>query len=107
MLYVRAEFLDSGRFADRAETALASPEVQAYLTDAITAKLVAQGGAEAERAQPLSTPWWAGWSQSDRFEQVFRRAVVALHARLLNEDTAGRVIKLQDAVARAWTRSPW
>jgi hypothetical protein len=101
MLYVRAELLDSGRFRDRAQTALASPDVQAYLTDAITAKLVARGGPPAERAEPLLHAVVGGVVESNRFEQVFGRAVEALHARLLSEGTAGRVIQLQEAVTRA------
>ncbi len=100
MLYVRAELLDSGRFRDRAETALASPDVQAYLTDAITTNLVGRGGPEAARAEPLIHAVVGGVVESNRFEQVFGRAVVALHARLLNQGAAGRVIKLQDAVTQ-------
>jgi hypothetical protein len=42
-----------------------------------------------------------GVVESDRFVQVFGRAVDGLHARLLSEDTAGRVVNLQAAVTRA------
>jgi hypothetical protein len=101
MLYVRTQFLDSGAFRSRAETALASPDVQAYLADALTAKLVARGGADAQRAEPLVRSVVGGVVASDRFQAVFGRAVDGLHARLLSEGTAPRVVQLQEAVTRA------
>lgn len=101
MLYVRTQFLDSGEFRSRAETALASPDVQDYLADALTAKLVAQGGADAERAEPLVRSVVGGVVASDRFQEVFGRAVDGLHARLLSESAAPRVVQLQEALTRA------
>src|SRR5689334_3313335 len=84
MLYVRSQFLDSGAFRDRAETALASPAVQSYVADAITANLVARGGPQAERAEPLVRAMVGGVVASNQFEAVFGRAVLALHSRLLS-----------------------
>jgi hypothetical protein len=93
MLYVRSQLLDSGEFRSRAETALASPNVQDYLADALTANLVARGGAEAERAEPLVRSVVGGVVASDRFKEAFGRAVGALHARLLSGDAGSRVIE--------------
>jgi hypothetical protein len=101
MLYVRTQLLDSGAFRDRAETALASPDVQDYVADALTANLVARGGADAERAEPLVRAVVGGVVASGRFQDVFGRAVDALHDRLLDEGTAQRVVQLQDAVDQA------
>jgi hypothetical protein len=101
MLYVRTQFLDSGAFRSRAETALASPDVQDYLADALTAKLVARGGADAQRAEPLVRSVVGGVVASQRFREVFGRAVAGLHARLLSESAAPRVVELQEAVTRA------
>ena len=101
MLYVRSQLLDSGEFRIRAETALASPNVQDYLADALTANLVARGGAEAERAEPLVRSVVGGVVASDRFKEAFGRAVGALHARLLSGDAGSRVIEVQDSVDRA------
>ena len=101
MLYVRSQLLDSGDFRSRAETALASPNVQDYLADALTANLVARGGAEAERAEPLVRSVVGGVVASDRFKEAFGRAVGALHARLLSGDAGSRVIEVQDSVDRA------
>jgi hypothetical protein len=101
MLYVRTQFLDSGEFRSRAETALASADVQDYLSDALTARLVARGGADAERAEPFVRSVVGGVIASDRFQEVFGRAVDGLHARLLSEDAAPRVVQLQEAVDRA------
>jgi hypothetical protein len=101
MLYVRTQFLDSGEFRSRAETAIAAPDVQDYLADALTARLVARGGADAERAEPLVRAVVGGVVASDRFKEVFGRAVDGLHDRLLSEDTASRVVDLQEAVDRA------
>ena len=101
MLYVRTQFLDSGAFRSRAETALASPDVQDYLADALTAKLVARGGADAQRAEPLVRSVVGGVVASQRFQDVFGRAVDGLHARLLSEGTAPRVVELQEALTRA------
>src|SRR5262245_65925803 len=53
MLYVRSQLLDASEFRDRAQTTLASPDVQDYIADALTANLVARGGAKAERAEPF------------------------------------------------------
>ena len=44
---------------------------------------------------------------SDRFKEIFGRAVEGLHARLLSENAAPRVVQLQEAVDRAVTRSRW
>ena len=107
MLYVRTQFLDSSEFRSRAETALASPDVQDYLADALTARLVARGGPEAERAEPLVRSVVGGVVTSQRFEDVFGRAVLGLHARLLSEDAAPRVVQLQEALTGRWTRSRW
>jgi hypothetical protein len=101
MLYVRTQFLDSSEFRSRAETALASPDVQDYLADALTARLIARGGPDAERAEPLVRSVVGGVVASDRFQDVFGRAVDGLHARLLSEDTAPRVVQLQEALTRA------
>jgi hypothetical protein len=101
MLYVRSQLLDSSEFRDRAQTTLASPDVQDFVADALTANLVASGGAEAERAEPLVRAVVGGVVASGRFQDVFGRAVDALHHRLLNEDTAQRVIQLQEGVDRA------
>ena len=101
MLYARTQLLDSSEFQSRAETALAAPEVQDYLADALTASLVARGGADAERAEPLLRSVAGGVVASDRFKEAFGRAVGALHARLLSGDAGSRVIGLQEAVDRA------
>jgi hypothetical protein len=101
MLYVRTQLLDSGEFRSRAETALATPDVQDYLADALTARLVARGGADAERAEPLVRAVVGGVVASDRFKEIFGRAVDGLHDRLLSEDTAPRVVQLQEGVDRA------
>jgi hypothetical protein len=98
MLYVRTQLLDSGEFQSRAETALAGTDVQAYLSDALTANLVARGGAEAERAEPLVHATVSGAVSSDRFKQAFGRAVGALHARLLSGEAGSRVIEVQETV---------
>lgn len=101
MLYARTQVLDSGEFRSRAETALASPDVQDYLADALTAKLVARGGADAERAEPLVRAVVGGVVASDRFAEIFGRAVAGLHDRILSGETASRVLDLQEAVDRA------
>ncbi len=101
MLYARTQLLDSGQFRDRAETALASPDVQSYLAGALTANLVARGGPEAARAEPLIRAVVGGVVASDRFQAVFGQAVEALHQRLLSEGTAPRVVQLREAVRRA------
>jgi hypothetical protein len=103
MLYVRSQFLDSNAFRDRAETALASPAVQAYVADAITANLVARGGPQAQRAEPLVRAVAGGVVASDQFEAVFGRAVLALHTRLLSESTAPRLVRLKEATDRVVT----
>ena len=101
MLYVRTQFLDSSEFRSRAETALASPDVQDYLADALTARLVASGGPTAQRAEPLVRSVVGGVVASQRFQDVFGRAVLGLHARLLSEGAAPRVVQLQEALTRA------
>jgi len=101
MLYVRSQFLDAANFRSRAQTALAQPDVQDYLGDAVTANLVARGGPAVERAEPIIRAVVGGVIESKRFENVFGRAVEGLHDRLLSEGTAQRVIDLQEAVDRA------
>ena len=101
MLYVRSQLLDSSQFSDRAQTALAAPDVQDYIADALTAKLVARGGVDAERAEPLVRAVVGGVVASDRFQDIFDRAAVALHDRLISGKTAQRVVDLQEAVDRA------
>jgi hypothetical protein len=101
MLYVRTQLLDSGEFQSRAETALAGQDVQEYLTDALTANLVARGGAEAERAEPLVRAVVNGVVTSERFEETFGRAVGTLHARIISGETGDRVIRIQEGVDRA------
>jgi hypothetical protein len=101
MLYVRTQFLASSQFRDRAETALASPDVQSYLAGAITTNLVAAGGAEAERAEPLIRAVAAGVVASDAFKAAFGRAVEGLNRRLQNEGAADRVIEVREAATRA------
>ena len=100
MLYVRSQFLDSGNFRSRAETALAQPEVQDYLSDAITSNLVAQGGPVVQRAEPIIHAVVAGVVESRQFESIFGRAVEGLHARLLDQGTAQRVVNLKQGVNR-------
>lgn len=100
MLYVRTQVLDAGAFRDRAETALASPHVQGYLADALTAELVARGGADAERAEPLVRAVAGGVVASDRFQGIFGRAAGGLHDRILSGEAGARVIELQEAVER-------
>src|SRR5262245_51754753 len=73
MLYVRSQFLDSSNFRSRAETALAAPEVQDYISDAVTDNLVARGGPVAQRAEPLIHAVVAGVVASRQFEGVFGR----------------------------------
>ena len=99
MLYLRTQVLDSGAFRDRAETALASPAVEDYLADALTARLVARG-VDAERAEPLVRAVTGGIVSSDGFREVFGRAVGGLHGRLLSGEAGERVIQLQEAVDR-------
>ena len=99
MLYVRTQVLDSGAFRDRAETALASPAVEDYIADALTARLVAQD-VDAERAAPLVRAVAGGVVSSDRFREIFGRAVGGLHDRLLSGEAGERVIQLQEAVDR-------
>ena len=101
MLYVRTQLLDSSEFQSRAETALAGQDVQEYLTDALTANLVARGGPDAERAEPLVRAVVNGVVTSERFEETFGRAVGALHARIISGDTGSRVIQVQEGVDRA------
>lgn len=99
MLYVRTQVLDSGAFRDRADTALASPAVQDYLADALTARLVARGVA-VERAEPLVRAVAGGVVASDRFREIFGRAAGELHDRLLSGEAGARVMQLQEAVDR-------
>jgi hypothetical protein len=100
MLYVRTQFLDSAAFRDRAETALAAPEVQDYVADAVTANLVARGGPTVERAEPVIRAVVGGVVESERFQAVFGRAAEGLHDRLLAEGTAQRLIDLREGVVR-------
>ena len=101
MLYVRTQLLDSSEFQSRAETALAGRDVQDYLTDALTANLVARGGAQAERAEPLVRAVVDGVVSSERFKETFGQAVGALHARIISGETGSRVIQVQEGVDRA------
>ena len=101
MLYVRTQLLDSGEFQSRTETALAGQDVQDYLTDALTANLVARGGSDAERVEPLVRAVVNGVVTSERFEEAFGRAVGALHARIVSGETGARVIRVQEGVDRA------
>ncbi len=101
MLYLRSQVLDTSEFRSRAETALASPDVQDYLADALTARLVARGGPEAQRAEPLVRAVAGGVVASDRFADVFGRAVDGLYGRIISGQTASRVIDLREAVDRA------
>jgi NADH:ubiquinone oxidoreductase subunit 3 (subunit A) len=100
-LWVRTQLLDAGEFQHRAETVLASSDVQDYLSDALTARLVERGGAEAERAEPLVHAVVNGVVTSDRFKEAFGRAVGVLHARLISGNAGERVIELQEAVDSA------
>ena len=101
MLYVRTQLLDSSEFQSRAETALAGQDVQEYLTNALTANLVARGGANAERAEPLVRAVVNGVVTSQRFEETFGKAVGTLHARIISGETGDRVIRIQEGVDRA------
>ena len=100
-LWVRTQLLDNGEFQSRAETAVASPDVQDYLADALTANLVARGGADAERAEPLVRAVVDGVVTSERFQERFGQAVGALHARLLSGDAGSRVVQLRESVDQA------
>jgi hypothetical protein len=101
MLYARTQLLDSGEFQTRTETALRGQDVQEYLTDALTANLVARGGAKAERAEPLVRAVVNGVVTSQRFEEAFGKAVGTLHSRIVSGKTGARVIQVQEGVDRA------
>jgi hypothetical protein len=98
LLYVRVELLNSSTFTNRAETALASSDVQDYLANALTTNLVAKGGETVQRAEPLIRAVAGGVVSSNAFQSVFGTAVTALHKRMLDEGTADRVLNLKQAV---------
>lgn len=100
LLYTRVELLDSNAFTNRAENALASPDVQDYLANALTANLVQRGGPAVERAEPLIKAVAGGVVSSNAFQSVFGTAVTALHKRMLDEGTAQRVLNLKAAVTK-------
>jgi hypothetical protein len=100
LLYVRVELLATSAFTNRAETALASPNVQDYLANALTTNLVAKGGERVQRAEPLIRAVAGGVVSSDSFRTVFGKAVTALHKRLLDEGTAQRVVNLRAATTK-------
>ena len=80
--YARTQLVDEHDFADRAASALDSPDVRQVVAEQLVDGLAGSVSPNLLAVRPLLTPAVASVVGSQPFRRVFRRAVAARHARL-------------------------
>jgi hypothetical protein len=95
--YVGRAFLEPGPFADRAVATLRVAGVQADVADRLTNAIVRSGGGDLVSVRPLVRAIVGGVVGNRAFQALFRRAVLAAHARVVERSGTRILVTLADA----------
>lgn len=84
--YVKTQIADPDAFADRAVTALRTPEVRGVIAEELSVDVLERQSPDLVAARPFVLAGIEALLETDAFERVLRRSAVTAHAVLLEGD---------------------